>query len=63
MSEIHSTVPSMKNNKAPCLNDIPTENFKVFFNFKCNTSYQNDPSQKITYYECVNCLFLLYNKI
>ena len=63
MSEIQSTVLSMKNNKAPGPDGIPTEFFKAFFNSESRTSSQDDSNQEVTYSDCAKCLLLLFNKI
>ena len=63
MSEIHSTVLSMKNNKAPGPDGIPTEFFKAFFNSESRNSSQDDSNQEVTYSDCAKCLLLLFNKI
>jgi hypothetical protein len=44
MSEIHFTVISMKNNKAPGSDGVSAEFFKVFFNSESSISSQNDPN-------------------
>ena len=63
MSEIESAVLSMKNNKAPGPDGIPTEFFKAFFKPKDSSSSQTDSDTENTYSDCAKCLFILFNKI
>jgi len=66
ISEIYETVSSMKNNKAPGPDGIPTEFFKAFFtNFSSDDDQTNNQSSfsESNPPDSVLCLYLLFNKI
>ena len=63
LKEIELAVLSMKNNKAPGPDGIPNEFFKAFFEPRSNTSNNSNTNQPVSYSDCANCLFLLFNKI
>jgi len=61
MAEIESTVFSMKNNKAPGPDGIPSEFFKAFFDPNRPSSNGNDNTA--SYSDCAKCLFSIFTKI